>query len=109
MDIPLFILLEITKKAGGVSIYIKSSFSTNKMFILYLSNLYIDTITIEIKLDIRNIIISSIYISSSMEKDSFVYLNMLLKNSMYIMVNIYFSVGTLIWTSLKQYYYRFFF
>ena len=74
-DIPLFILLEITKKAGGVSIYIKSSFSTNKIVILSLSNLYIDTITIEIKLDTRNIIISSIYRSPSLEKDYFVYLN----------------------------------
>ena len=63
------------KKAGGVSIYIKSSFSTNKIVILSLSNLYIDTITIEIKLDTRNIIISSIYRSPSLEKDSFVYLN----------------------------------
>ena len=49
------------KKAAGVSIYIKSSFSTNKIVIISLSNLYIDTITIEIKLDTRNIIISSIY------------------------------------------------
>ena len=63
------------KKAGGVSIYIKSSFSTNKIVILSLSNLYIDTITIEIKLDTRNIIISSIYRSPSLEKDYFVYLN----------------------------------
>ena len=63
------------KKAGGVSICIKSSFYTNKIVILSLSNLYIDTITIEIKLDTRNIIISSIYRSPSLEKDSFVYLN----------------------------------
>ena len=58
-----------------ISILIKSSFSTNKIVILSLSNLYIDTITIEIKLDTRNIIISSIYRSPSLEKDSFVYLN----------------------------------
>ena len=63
------------KKAGGVSIYIKSLFSTNKIVILTLNNLYIDTITIEFKLDTRNIIISSIYRSPSLEKDSFVYRN----------------------------------
>ena len=62
-----------------ISILIKSSFSTNKIVILSLSNLYIDTITIEIKLDTRNIIISSIYRSPSLEKDSFVYLNNVIK------------------------------
>ena len=52
----LFILLEITKKAGGVYIYIKNSFSTNKIIIISFSiNLYINTITIEINFDTSNI------------------------------------------------------
>ena len=64
----------IDKLGGGVVLYINSKCKTNQINHLSYSNSFIDCITVEIELSIKNIIISSIYRNPLLKKDSYLCL-----------------------------------